>query len=202
MNTPHRDTPSKRDTRPHVATARVVAAAPAAMALVAYCGRPSSPTEPSTRSNPFSVPRHRPPGNRAPAAVLEISTFEVNFGNINQGYYLCVPKVMVTENWGRGPRSSKVLSSACRTGTPPFWTATPARPQLLRPFPRFGKHFLLPAPSMNFLHVHRGCPDLGVSGTSRFSSSSQLSTTFSWVCATSSMVGFSIKNLRPSRETS
>jgi hypothetical protein len=60
-----------------------------------------------------AVHRHRPrppPGrilaasgtgpqeNGAPAAALEISTFDVTFGNINQGYYFCVPKVMVTEN--------------------------------------------------------------------------------------------------------
>jgi hypothetical protein len=103
------------------------------MTLVADRGRPSSPTEPSTRSNPCRVLRHRPAGTRTGGGA-RISTFEVNFGNINQRYYFSVPKVMVNK-LGRGPRRSKVLSSACERRHLLFGRQHSARPPVAATVP-------------------------------------------------------------------
>ena len=74
------------------------AAAVAAITLVTGCGGPSSPTSPDIISPHPAAPQV----HGTPAAVLEISTFEIQFDHTSRdAYYMYLPKVVLTETSGR-----------------------------------------------------------------------------------------------------
>jgi hypothetical protein len=79
------------------------------VALVTDCGRPSFRDEHSAPSDPYRVRNTGPERPRTFDGARNLD-FEIDIGNIKQGYYVCVLKVMVTEKSGTSAARFKTSS--------------------------------------------------------------------------------------------